>query len=496
MKLLGRNLVANLAGRGWAALMAVAFVPWYIHYLGIEAYGLVGFFATLQAALALLDLGLSTAINHGLATLATRDGSAANQRDLVRTMEVINWGMAALVGVMVAALAPFIATHWLDARHLDPDSVRRALVLMGIAIALRWPSNLYSGALTGLQRQPSVNLISSAGATLAHLGVIAVLAWLVPTVEAFFAWHALAAAVQTVAFGWWVRRCLPAVPGHPGRFSREVLARHWRFAVGISGISVLTLLLMQTDKIILSKLLPLEEFAYYALASTVANALLMLVNPLFTAAFPAFSAAAASGDSAGLRAGYHRSCKLAACMVLPPALTIAVFPAYLLWVWSGDHELASQAGPLLGILVLGSALNGLMNIPYAIQLAHGSTRLVLQCNLVAVLVQVPMVIGGAIFCGAGGAALGWPLLNLGYVVFVAPLIHQRFLPGAQREWLLRDTAPPLLLTSAVVAGALALAPAEPSRWMAGSWLIICAGLAAALVWYGNRTLAGRGATLT
>jgi hypothetical protein len=37
--------------------MSLAFVPLYIKYLGIEAYGLIGIFVMLQAWLTLLDMG-------------------------------------------------------------------------------------------------------------------------------------------------------------------------------------------------------------------------------------------------------------------------------------------------------------------------------------------------------------------------------------------------------------------------------------------------------
>lgn len=43
------NLASNFAGKAWTALMSLAFLLVYVRYLGIEAYGLVGFFATLQA---------------------------------------------------------------------------------------------------------------------------------------------------------------------------------------------------------------------------------------------------------------------------------------------------------------------------------------------------------------------------------------------------------------------------------------------------------------
>ena len=51
MTVIKRNAVANLAGRIWSNLLSVAFVPLYLHFLGIEAYGLVGFAATLQGVL-------------------------------------------------------------------------------------------------------------------------------------------------------------------------------------------------------------------------------------------------------------------------------------------------------------------------------------------------------------------------------------------------------------------------------------------------------------
>ena len=61
------NLVANFAGQGWTAIMVLAFVPLYLKFLGIEAYGLIGFYAMLQAAFQILDLGLSQTINREMA---------------------------------------------------------------------------------------------------------------------------------------------------------------------------------------------------------------------------------------------------------------------------------------------------------------------------------------------------------------------------------------------------------------------------------------------
>ena len=55
--MLKRNLIANYLGQGWTALMGLAFIPLYIQYLGIEAYGLIGLFALLIAGGVALGFG-------------------------------------------------------------------------------------------------------------------------------------------------------------------------------------------------------------------------------------------------------------------------------------------------------------------------------------------------------------------------------------------------------------------------------------------------------
>ena len=59
MSLSKKNIAANFVGNGLGTILAILFVPVYIHYLGIEAYGLIGVSAALQGIFALLDLGLS-----------------------------------------------------------------------------------------------------------------------------------------------------------------------------------------------------------------------------------------------------------------------------------------------------------------------------------------------------------------------------------------------------------------------------------------------------
>jgi len=69
--------------------MALLFIPLYIKFLGIEAYGLIGLFMTMQALFMLLDMGLGATVNREMARLSVLPDKAQEMRDLVRSLEVI-----------------------------------------------------------------------------------------------------------------------------------------------------------------------------------------------------------------------------------------------------------------------------------------------------------------------------------------------------------------------------------------------------------------------
>jgi hypothetical protein len=102
--MLKRNLVANFLGQGWAALISLNFVPSYVHFLGIEAYGIIGLFALLQAWLQLLNFGMTPTISREIARFTGGEGNVTAIRDLLRSIEVAAFAIAipTMVGVTLA----------------------------------------------------------------------------------------------------------------------------------------------------------------------------------------------------------------------------------------------------------------------------------------------------------------------------------------------------------------------------------------------------------
>src|SRR5258708_19240988 len=102
---LGRNLLAGMANSAWTALVGLIVVPLYLKYLGIEAYGLIGFYTTTQVLLSLLDLGLAPTINREVAR-SSASGEFREARNLLHTLGVVYWITSALISFVLPPFAP------------------------------------------------------------------------------------------------------------------------------------------------------------------------------------------------------------------------------------------------------------------------------------------------------------------------------------------------------------------------------------------------------
>ena len=64
------------------------------------------------------------------------------------------------------------------------------------------------------------------------------------------------------------------------------------------------------------------------------------------------------------------------------SLLIVFFSKDILLIWTQDLVIANHTYLLLSILIIGTTINGLTNIPYALQLANEWTSLTLKINIV------------------------------------------------------------------------------------------------------------------
>lgn len=446
------TIFSNIFSGVWSAILGILFVPVYLRYVGVEAYGIIGFFTSLQVFLYILDFGLSPTFNREIARLsAAADPETNGQiRTLTKTLGRVNWIVTLIIGFILAVLSPLLANYWVKVENLSVRTVTECFLIMSLSTMLQFPASLYTGGLLGLQRQMTSNLINVTSGTLRALGSVFVLAFISPTIQAFLIWQAVVSLAQTsvtaVAFH-------KSVPGAPvkARFDRKLIAHLWQFAVGNTAITFVALILMQMDKIVLSKMISLEDFGYYSLATTISSmSLVMLVSSVSTVAYTQFSRLVAQNDALNLIKTYHQNSQLVAVLIIPVALNLAFFSREVLYLWTRNDAIADRSSLLLTLSAVGTGLHCLMWIPHYMQLAHGWTKLSFYKDLIAIFIFAPLLFLLVSRFGALGGPLGWAILSFSNFTVYIWLMHRRILQGELSSWYFWDVGMPLFSTLLVV----------------------------------------------
>lgn len=448
---LKKNILFNYIGQVYVTLIGIAMVPMYIRYMGAEAYGLVGFFSMLQALFMLLDMGLTPTMARETARFRGGATDALSYRRLVRALEGIFLGVALLGGAAMFAISGRIAQDWLQASQLPIAELQTAIQLMGIIIAMRWMCGLYRGVIIGSERLVWLSIFNSIIATLRFVGVLPLLMIVGVTPTIFFNFQLCIAVIELAVLLFFSYRLMPAASqGIRLSWDWTPLKPLLKFSLSIAFTSSVWVLVTQTDKLVLSKILPLAEYGYFTLAVLVASGVMIISGPISGAIMPRMSRLEAEGNHAGLIRVYRQATQLVSMLAGAAAITVAFCAEPLLWVWTGDRLLARHAAPVLILYALGNGILAVSAFPFYLQYAKGDLRLHLIGNAVFVVLLIPAIIWAARQYGGVGAGYVWLVMNLISFVAWLPLVHHKFEPGLNLKWYSQDIL--TIVLAAAIAG--------------------------------------------
>ncbi len=447
------NVIANMGGRLWASLLAILAVPIFIRALGTEAYGLVGLFVSLQMICDFFDLGLAGTATREVARNLEQGRSTAENKRLVRTFELIYWTIALCSGLVIFSGAGWIATNWVHVERMSPTEVQFAFAVMAVSFAARWPTLLYGGVLRGMQEQVLLNGIIIASASLRVLGALAVVIWISPTITAFLLTQAFAYILEVAATGLAVWRILNRQSTSAARFDPQILRRVWRYALSFNVAGTLGVILAGADRIVISKSLPLAQLGYYAIASTAAGALLLISHSLGLAAFPRFSAQAASEDKERLARDYRRVMNASVCLSACAGLAIFFFSREILALWTQNADVVRETSAALSLLALANLLFSVQNPSYLLLLATGHTKIPLAVTIFSVALSLPAMLVAIPIWGITAAAALWLLQNLIYTIVYTLCAHRLVLKKSFLTTFAQDVLVYLLLGCFWIGGA-------------------------------------------
>ena len=478
---LKHNILANYASQIYVTLIGILILPLYIKYMGAEAYGLVGFFAMLQMWFNLLDMGLTPTMARETARFKGGATDALSYRRLVRALEGVFITVALLGGGAMFLAAGYIACDWLQVSQLPIDEVKTSVQLMAAIVAMRWMCGLYRGAISGSERLVWLGGYNSFIATLRFVGVLLVLKFIGVTPTIFFSYQFCVAVVELACLLFYAYHLLPNIPqGNRLPWSWAPLKPVLKFSLTIAFTSSVWVLVTQTDKLVLSKLLPLADYGYFTLAVLVASGVLVISGPVSGAIMPRMAKLEAEVNHVDMIRVYRQATQLVAVIAGAASITMVFCAEPLLWAWTGDKVLAHQAAPILTLYAIGNVFLAVSAFPYYLQYAKGDLRIHLIGNAVFVVLLIPFIIWAAGRYGGVGAGYVWLIMNLISFIVWIPFVHRKFAPGLNLKWYLQDVL--IIFLAVAIAGCClnAIFPHSNSREFL-IVVIMCFGLITLLV---------------
>lgn len=432
MSRLSKNIIYNVFGQGLLLILGFVAVKYIFKQLGEDALGIIYFTLTMNAVLcAVLEMGIcSTTIRE---VSAHFDDEPAYIRDLIRTFSLFYWVAYVLLAATIYFGAPIMVDKWINLKTMDAAMATQVLRIMGISALLALPRSLYASLFRGLQRMEFNNLIDVATSALQQFGIIVIVAFgggLLPVAY----WFVISFGIGVLWYLLAARRFFPWPAFVPG-YHPVVVARNMRYSFHTMSISLLSMVHMQSDKIIVSKLLPLSLFGFYGFSYSAISKTTLLTNAVAQAAFPSFSSLFKIGGRDSMMPQYRKLHDLL-CFGTVPLLAVAPFAALPVFGFVFNPDVARVLLLPIIFLTLGFYMNGTLNVPYVFSLAVGKPEISAMSNFLALFVVLPVTGLLIYFFGLTGAGFSWVFYHLFAYSYAVPRICSECLQMSVRKWYL------------------------------------------------------------
>ncbi len=432
MSRLSKNIIFNVIGQVLIVGLGFFATRGVFRQLGDDALGLLFFAIATNAVLTtVIDLGVSATVVREVAGHLDTDREYLVR--LMRTCTLFYWCSYALLAMLVWSAAPWLVSRWLTLKTLDAVVAARVLRILALGLLLMLPRSLYSNLVRGVERMEFNNLIDVGTITFQQAGIILILIRGRGLVEIAY-WFVLCYLLSIVAYLVIATRFLPGRAFLPG-FSRNVIRQNFPFTSRVGAYTVLATIQMESDKVVMSKLVPIGLLGFYGVAQTMAARVSRITVAVTTAAFPTLSALFHARDQSGLMREYRRLQDLV-CYGLVPVFAAVVFAARPLFT----YLLSTQAAHILllptALLCLGWYMNATLNIPAILALAVGRADIGAWQNFYALFVVLPVTVGLIWKWKLVGAGLSFVFYHLFAYSYGARRIASECLGIAPRNWYL------------------------------------------------------------
>jgi len=445
---LARNTALNVAGQAVPLAAALVAIPWLIHGLGADRFGVLTLAWATIGYFGLVDLGLGRALTHAVATRLGSDREA----ELVP----IGWtalGLMFLLGgagaVALAAATPWLVTGLLKIPpHLRAESAR-SFYLLALSLPIVVSTAGFRGIIEAHQHFGLATALRIPLAVFSYAGPLIVL----PFTNRLDIVVAMLVLGRVLTWAAHLALCIHryAFLRHGVAIRREVVWPLLRVGGWMTVSNVVSPLMTYFDRFFIGALLPVAAVAYYVTPFEAVMKLLLFPSALMGVLFPAFAESFAR-DRVRTAALFDKGVR---------AVVLVIFPISLVLV----------------TLAVGALINSVGFVGFSVLQGVGRADLTGKLNLVELPLYIVAIWVSAKTMGLAGVAMAWTL-RVSFDTIVLWVLARRSL-ASERRLLRGPSAAWLAMGLSLLVGALL-----PSSAARVAYVSVAAVVYLPLAWFG------------
>lgn len=466
------NIIHNYAAQFFLVTAGLLTLPFLLERLGAELYAFVAILFTIQSIFSILDGGLSGALarEFALKTSVTNKGSSA--KSLLSKAELIFVPLSAIGFAAVFVSSSYLSHNWLKLSSINYAEARHYLIIIGAIASLRLMAGLYRSVLIGFEKQRQLSHLNILLTAARYFFVLPVLDYFGSSGYLYFSYQIAITIIELIILKIYAANVVAdkmlltrrdAVPANDFFNLFYKSAQIWF-------LTLIWVAATQIDKVILSKIMPLEEFGYFTVVSALASGLLMLGSPVTSAAMPRMSRYFREQSYGDCEKIYFQMTSLLSLVSVPMALTLATAPEHALFIFTNSTLVAMQYSSILIFYSIGSLLLLLSGMTFLLQYSAGNLIANIRQNFLFLVFLVVAMLVMTNLENLRGAAYAWLFSNILLIIyFIQPLNKLRG-AGFHGRWLYAALIKPFLISGPSLAIVIYFSPALSTKIESAAWL--------------------------
>jgi len=335
-------------------------IPFIIHVLGKESFGLWSLVWSFLAIFELADLGFAASVIKYVADARAR-GDAERLKNIVCTLFWIYVGLGAVVmGGIATSLLFFNKVFQIPA---DQAAMAQAvLIILGVRSALYLPLGMFRGVFVGFQKMNIANAYKAL-ASLLYLGAVLVFLAHRPDIRVLAVINMVTGLLPMFAMMIHSQKIFPGLSLRPTYFKFSLVRELSSFSLYFSLTQVAGMIATRADAMIIKLFLPLESVGIYSVGMRLSEKANLFCSHLTRTLTPVFAELHGSGDQSNVRAAHYLGSKLTVAFATPLLVGLGLLAEPLIVAWTGPDFIMAvpvcqwlAAAAMIGI-IHGNSVN-------------------------------------------------------------------------------------------------------------------------------------------